>query len=257
MLTLAAALFFAAQPCPPAFSFTNTTIGAISNSTTLSVCVAKAVLVSGSDGSLKLVINSSQTAPKCLIYPNGLNPDLTYDLLSSGHTGCWSLYPPSLPVSIVNVGKPAQAKVTSALKSFRPNTPLIFFNPAQGIKFGEKIQFSSSAKLQIIRCKIMQLPCQVRFRPAAYSWTISGTKSKLAAPSYQAQILGLHAVSLTVTYSLEYSFTGLTGWQRVTPNILVNAPSRTFNVGGDSVPKPKRAPRLVHSNCDSPQRWGC
>lgn len=257
MLTLAAALFFSAPSCPAAFSSTTTTIGAISDSTALSLCVAKAVLVAGTDGSVKLVINSSQSAPKCLIYPIGLSPDLTFDLLSSGHTGCWSLYPPNQSVAIVNVGTPSKAKVLTALKSFRPSKPLIFYQPAQNLRIAEPMQFSSSAKTELIRCSIMNLPCRIRFTPITYFWNISGTKSKLAKPTYRASQVGLNTASLTVSYSLEYSFTGLTSWQRVVPNILLNAPNRTFIVGGDLVPSPGRVPRLVSSICNSPKRWGC
>jgi hypothetical protein len=257
MLFLAAAVYFSAPSCPPAFSFTNTTVGAISDSKTLSLCVSKAVLVPGTDGSVKLVLNSSATAPKCLVYPNGLSPDLTFDLLNSGHTGCWSLYPPSQPVIIVNVGKPSQAKVTSELQSFRPVKPLILINPSQGIKLGERIAFSSSAKQEVLKCNLFRLPCRIRFTPISYSWIIVGVKNKQAKPSINASQLGSQLVNLSVTYSLEYSFNGLTSWQRVMPNIVMNAAPRTFEVGRTTQPTPRLAPRLVNSPCLFASSWGC
>lgn len=257
MLLLAATIFFSAPTCPAAFSFTNTTIGAISDSKSLSLCVSKATLVSGTDGSVKLVINSSTAAPKCLVYPNGLSPDLAFDLLSSGHTGCWSLYPPSQPVTIVNVGKPSQAKITSALQSFKPQKPVIYLSPAQGVMLQDKVSLSSSAKSEIVRCNLFRLPCRVRFVPVAYSWNISGTKTKVAKPVWVAKSSGLHTVSLAITYSIEYSFDGLTPWTRVYPNILLSAPSRAFTVGEPNGRAPGKAPRLVNWLCDSRIRWGC
>ena len=211
----------------------------------------------GSDGSVKLVLNSSATAPKCLVYPNGLSPDLTFDLLSSGHTGCWSLYPPSQPVIIVNVGKPSQAKVTSELQSFRPLKPMIFINPTQGIKLGERIAFSSSAKQEVLNCNLFRLPCRIRFIPISYSWNIAGVKNKQAKPIINASQLGSQLVNLSVTYSLEYSFTGLTSWQRVMPNIVMNAVPRIFEVGRTVQPTPRLAPRLVNAPCLFVNSWGC
>ena len=253
---LSSASWATAPSCPPAFSSLNTTIGAISDSTQLNVCVSKAVLVKGTNGSVSLVLGSgSSNAPRCLVYPNGLSLDLTFSLLSTGHVGCWSLYPPNQTISIVNVGRPSQSKLYSAMKSFRPQIPLIFVKPAKNIKVGTRVTLYSSAKSQVLKTKLLSLPAQIRFRPIKYRWRISqgglgAVSSGLAKTTFTPSIKGDGLASLAVTYSIEYSFTGLTSWNVVQPNILLNANPARFLVVSEDVPKiAKEPPRLVNKPC--------
>jgi hypothetical protein len=270
MLLLATVLlsstsWLADPSCPPAFSSLNTTIGAISDSTQLNLCVSKAIFVKGTNGSLTLILGSgSSNAPRCLVYPNGLSLDLTFSLLSSGHVGCWSLYPPNQTVSIVNVGRPSQSMLYSAMKSFRPQTPLIFVKPAKNIKVGTKVILYSSAKSEVLNTKLLSLPAQIRFRPIKYRWRISqgglkAVSSVLAKTTFVPTIKGDGLASLAVTYSIEYSFTGLTSWSSVQPNILLNASPNRFSVVSEEVPKrAKEPPRLVNRPCSSGSTaWRC
>lgn len=247
------------QSCPANFSSAETTLGAISNSASLTVCVRNSVMVRGSNGSLKLVLKSTtSTAPKCLIYPNGLSPDLTLSLLQSGHTGCWSLYPPSQPVAIVNVGKPSAPKINSALNNFRPKVPKIFVSPGNRVLENTNLQFGSSASTQVIKTSLLGLNAQVRFTPVAYNWNIELFKSKQARPRFLAQEAGFISASLTVHYGVEYVFPGLTNWQRVYPNILSNAQPIDVTVLGSLTPNPTpQSPRLVLEPCLTSSRWGC
>ena len=255
----------AAPSCPPSFSSLNTTIGAISDSTQLNLCVSKAVLVKGTNGSLSLILGSgSSDAPRCLVYPNGLSLDLTFSLLYSGHVGCWSLYPPNQTISIVNVGRPSQSKLYSAMKSFRPQIPLIFVKPAKNIKVGTKVIPYSSAKSEVLNTKLLSLPAQIRFRPIKYRWRISqgglrAVSSGLAKTTFIPTIKGDGLASLAATYSIEYSFTGLTSWSSVQPNILLNASPTRFSVVSEDVPKrAKEPPRLVNRPCSSGSTaWRC
>jgi hypothetical protein len=262
---LSSAGWATAPSCPAAFSSLNTTIGAISDSTQLNLCVSKAVLIKGSNGSVSLVLGSgSSSAPRCLVYPNGLSLDLTFGLLNTGHVGCWSLYPPNQPVSIVNVGKPSQSRIYSALKSFRPLTPMIFIKPSKNIKVGATIELSSSAKPQVLKTKLLGLPAQIRFRPVTYRWQISQggstpVSSALSKPSYIPKLKGDGVVDLAVTYSTEYSFTGLTSWTVVKPNILLNANPVRFSANSPDGPKiDKDPPRLVNKPCAlGSTAWRC
>lgn len=250
--------------CPPAFSFTNTTVGALSDSVELSLCVSNAVLIKGSNGSVSLAIGApSSTAPRCLIYPNGLSPDLMASLLQSGHVGCWSLYPPSQPIAIVNVGKPSQTKLTAALKSFRPSTPRIFVKPNSGIQVGTAVQLSSSATIQLIKTKLLGLSAQIRFKPLSYKWQIvnnAGVVNNATSvqPSYLANTKGGVQVNLAISYSIEYLFAGLTSWTRVRPNIYSNAVPVAFQVGQEINPPIRHIPRLVAQPCiPKVLSWGC
>lgn len=261
---LVTGLWQQAPTCPPAFSFTNTTVGAVSDSVELSLCVSNAVLIKGSNGSVSLAIGTSgSAAPKCLIYPNGLSPDLMSALLLSGHVGCWSLYPPSQPVSIVNVGKPSQTKLAAALKSFRPSTPRIFVKPNSGILVGTTVQLSSSANLQLIRTKLLGLSAQIRFKPLSYKWQIlnnagAAITATAVQPSYFASTKGGVQVNLAISYSIEYLFAGLTSWTRVRPNIYSNAIPVAFQVGQVLNPPISHIPRLVAKPCiPKVPSWGC
>jgi hypothetical protein len=263
-LLLSSSAWSAAPSCPAAFSVVNTTVGAISNSSSLSLCVSKAVFVKGTNGSLNLVLGSvSNSAPRCLVYPNGLSLDLTFSLLSSGHVGCWSLYPPNQYLAIVNLGKPSQARLQSALKSFRPETPRIFLKPTSNIQIGSTIQFYSSAKTQTLTTKLLSLPAQIRFKPLRYRWQINQgallRSSALAKPTFSPSDSGNGRASLSVYYSVEYLFTGLTSWTAVKPDLVSNANPVSFQVGSKPPPITSNAPpRLVNSPCLlGSEDWRC
>ena len=264
-IVLSSSAWVSSPGCPPAFSMVNTTVGAISNSSQLNVCVSKATLVKGSNGSVNLVLGSQiSNAPRCLVYPNGLSLDLTFGLLSSGHVGCWSLYPPYQPVSIVNVGRPSQTKLQSVLKSFRPEVPRIFMKPDKNVLVGSNTLFYSSAKTQIIKTRLLTLPAEIRFKPVRYRWGFSQggqvpKLSTLAKPSFVPTLVGDAKATLALTYSIEYTFAGLTNWVRVRPDILVNANPLNFMVGMDKPPEPsKEPPRLVNKPCElGSKAWRC
>ena len=264
-IVLSSAAWVSSPSCPPAFSMVNTSVGAISNSSQLNVCVSKATLVKGSNGSVNLVLGSQvSSAPRCLVYPNGLSLDLTYGLLSSGHVGCWSLYPPYQPVAIVNVGRPSQTKLQSVMKSFRPDTPRIFMKPEKYVQVGTNVLFSTSAKTQIIKTKLLSLPAEIRFKAIRYRWGLSQggelpKLSSLAKPSMKAIVAGDAKATLTVTYSIEYSFTALTNWSRVRPDILSNAIPLNFKIWSENAPeKAKDPPRLVNKPCElGSKAWRC
>lgn len=255
-ILLSTSSWVSAPSCPSAFSVLNTSVGAISDSTQLNVCVSRAVMVKGVSGSLNLIVGTkSSTAPQCLVYPNGLSFDLTYSLLSSGHVGCWSLYPPSQRVAVINVGRPNQARLQSALRSFRPEVPRIFFKPVANIQIGTLVQFSSTAKTQSIKTKMLTLPTQIRFKPVRYRWSIGQgglppKLSSLASPTFTPTIKGDGLANLALYYSVEYSFTGITAWTSVKPDILVNVPRVRFQVGSINTPETaQEPPRLVNKPC--------
>lgn len=256
-LTLLAGIWLS-PTCPTNFQITNTTVGAISNSSELLICVKDSTLIRGEDGNLKLVLNSSQQGPTCLVYPNGLSPDLSLDLLSKGYRGCWSLYPPSQSIAIVNIGKPDRQQISSALKTFRPTQPRILVKPNQGLFVGDVLNFSQTAKTQVIKSKLLNLPCQIRFTPKSYSWLIGQSRFRTAQPRYLLKEQGLLSASLAVSYSIEYRFSGLTSWTTVRPSIISRAPSVRLTVGILPTEPPKRkVPRLVDKPCGLAPRWGC
>ena len=256
-LTLLAGIWFS-QGCPASLQVTDTSVGAISNSAELTLCVSRSTLIRGSDGKLKLVLNANQSAPTCLIYPNGLSPDLSYDLISKGYRGCWSLYPPSEPIAIVNVGKAPRIQLSSAFKSFKPSQPRILVSPTKNLLVGDTVLFSHNARSQVVSGVLLGLPAQVRFTPKTYLWQIGQLKSKLAKQSYQLSVAGQITANLVVGFGLEYKFPGLSAWATVQPNIKLNAPTVQLNVTQVPVEPPrKRIPRLVDQPCGIAPRWGC
>jgi len=243
--------------CPTAFSSTNTTIGALSNSQVLSICVANSVLVHGSNGSITLVVGATSPAPRCLIYPNGLSPDLTLNLLESGHVNCWSLYPPAQSVLIVNVGKPSTSKIRAALKSFSPQVPIINVSPSSDFRINKSLKFSSNARTETVVSSMLNLPVRIRFTPKTFSWNLGSQISHSASPNYTPRTTGELIANLGVGYGIEYEFPGLTSWMAVTPNLLSNAIPLLLEIGDNANPKHiLQAPRLVLRPC-SPGRWGC
>ncbi len=243
------------QSCPTAFNQTVTSVSGISNSRELILCVSNSYLVRGTNGSLTLVLNSNQSAPKCLVYPNGLPSDLAYDLLSSGHTGCWSLYPPGEPITIVNVGKPAQTKITQALRNFRPLQPRILVSPSRTVPVSTMLTFSNTAKAELQKDSLLNLPCEVRFQPVSFKWSYSGETATSSRFDWLAQNPGGFQVNLVVSFTIEYRFKGLSDWRIVKPNIQVNAFPVTVSIIGS--PVLRHRPKLVDQPCFSPNRWGC
>lgn len=252
-----------ANTCPGSFLTTSTTVGAITNSSSLSLCVSKAHLITGSSDSLTLVIGGTDSSsPKCLIYPNGLSPDLTFQLIQSGHVGCWSLYPPGQPITIVNVGTPSTSRIQSALKQFKPDNPRITVSPKAPYRLGAILKFGSTAASKFIKANLLGLPLQVRFRPVSFSWMISPLQktSSSSTMSLKATAEATYQASLRVWFSVEYAFPGITSWRFVKPNILVNAVPLGFQVLGQPL-SPKIVPlipRLVGGPCERLSKaWGC
>lgn len=244
-----------AEACPTAFNQTVTTVSGISNSRELILCASKSYLVRGRNGSLTLVLNSNQQSPQCLVYPNGLPSDLAFDLLTSGHTGCWSLYPPGEPITIVNVGKPAQAKLAQALNSFRPLQPRILVSPSRTTSVGTLLVFSNTAKPELQKGTMLNLPCEVRFRPVAFKWNYSGQIFTGSSFSSLPSNEGNFPLTLVVSFSVEYRFPGLIAWRTVKPNIQSNATPITISISKSKVLRHR--PKLVDQPCFSPIRWGC
>ncbi len=260
---LVGAAWFAAPACPLPLASNRTTVGAITSSTALSVCVSKSKLVEGTNGSMILVIGSSASpSPLCLIYPNGLSPDLAFSLLDSGHIGCWSLYPPGQVVTIVNLRTPSQASIQAALKSFKPDVPRIRVKPSAEVSIGTSLQFTSTGTTKSVRSTLLNLPLQVRFKPASYYWRLTPLNKSFSsiAPIWKANLVGRAQMENKISYSVEYSFVGLTPWRTVKPNIAMTAVPLSLLVRqGQEPPKEiKRIPRLVGGPCQSNENlWGC
>jgi hypothetical protein len=117
------------------------------------------------------------------------------------------------------------------------------------------VVFSSSAKPETIKTKLLTLPAQIRFRPVRFSWQVlqGGLKpitSNQSSWTFAPSVRGSAQVSLSVWYSIEYSFTGLTSWTQVKPNIGLVASPVSFQVDSAAVPEnPKDPPRLVSQPC--------
>jgi len=261
MLTLSAIFLlgglYQSGGCPGNFQTTSQTVSAITNSTELLLCISKAVFVKGQDGKLNLVLNSSSSSPKCLIYPNGLSPDLSAQLISSGHTGCWSLYPPSQVIAITNIGSPSRLAITKALAKFKPTAPRIMLYPKSGHQIGQTLALWSSSKVETQRCTLLGLACQIRFSPKTYRWVIDGKVATQPKQQLKLNEVGQMPIMLSVGFSVEYRFVDLTAWRSVKPNVTANAPSITVSVSGKERPSPKRNPRLVDRPCSGTARYGC
>ena len=260
---LVGAAWFSAPACPLPLAGNRTTVGAITSSNALSVCVSNSKLVEGTNGSMILVIGSSASpSPRCLIYPNGLSPDLAFSLLDSGHIGCWSLYPPGQVVTIVNLSTPSQASIQAALKSFKPDAPRIKVKPGTEITIGTSLSFTSTAATKLIRSVLLNLPLQVRFRPGSYYWRLTPVNKSFTSisPILKATRVGSIQMEHRISYSVEYSFVGLTPWRTVKPNIAMTAlPLSLLVRQGQEPPKEtKRIPRLVGGPCQADKNlWGC
>lgn len=249
--------------CPVAFSSTSTTIGAITNSSALNLCVSKSQLISGSRGSVTLVIGGSNvSAAQCLVYPIGLSADLAYQLIASGHVGCWSLYPPGQSVTIVNIGIPTSARIQTALKQFRPDLQRILVSPKEPYSISNRISFSSTAITKQIKSTLLNLPLVIRFTPNSYYWQLApaGDIYRNAKPIFIPKNVGSVKANLRVGYSVNYSFTNLTPWRKVTPDIYLNSQPMTLTIGalGELPESDTAVPRLVGGPClDGSTAWGC
>ncbi|MFM8926993.1 MAG: hypothetical protein ACKOFA_02175 [Rhodoluna sp.] len=243
--------------CPGSFQTASYSVAAISNSSDLLLCISKAVLVTGSDGKLNLVLNSSSPAPSCLIYPNGLSPDLSAQLISSGHTGCWSLYPPTQIIAVTNIGNPSRASISKALATFKPTQPRIILYPKTGHTVGQQLSLWPSSKIELLRSKMLSLPCEIRFTPKSYRWSIAGKVASQAKQQLLLASAGQVFITLSVGFAVEYRFVNLTSWRSVRPNLTANAPPVTVVVSSDEKPKLRRVPRLVDKPCTTARRYGC
>ena len=252
-----------ASPCPAPLSYLRTTVGAITNSSALSVCVSSARFVEGTNGSMNLVIGSSASpSPRCLNYPNGLSPDLAFSLLDNGHVGCWSLYPPGQVVTIVNLSTPSQTSIQAALRNFKPDVPRIGVKPRAVSLIGTSLTFSLTASVKQIKATLLNLPLLVRFKPASYFWRLSPNNKTYssAAPIWKSDIAGSYQMENKVSFGVEYSFVGLTPWRTVKPNITVSAVPMSLTVKSLRIPpeEPKQIPRLVGGPCaNDKDLWGC
>jgi hypothetical protein len=162
----------------------------------------------------------------------------------------------------VNVGIPSTAKIQSALKQFKPDTPRILVNAKAPFVLGSTIPFSSTAKLKQIQSKLLSLPLQVRFRPVDFSWQVLPSKKVFGTAKIKwiADRVGLAQIGQRVSFSVEYLFTGITGWRRVQPNISVNALPVTVQISEKPEPpkQSKEIPRLVSGPCQvGIVAWGC
>lgn len=247
----------ATSPCPPAFQTLNTTVGALTNSTEMLICLRKAVLTPASDGSLTLVINSNKPAPECLIYPNGVSPDFAAELINSGHTGCWSLYPPSQKIAVTNVGSPPKRIINLALARFRPTVPRIYLTPKKGFLVGNPIRFTNSAKLETQKCRMLSLNCEVRFTPKTFRWLVNFESGRSASHVFLPKVEGKVLANLSVSFTVQYRFLGLTNWRAVSPNVTATASPVTLIVGVVPKPPATHSPRLVDQLCSARPRWGC
>jgi hypothetical protein len=136
--------------------------------------------------------------------------------------------------------------------------------PDKNVLVGSNTLFYSSAKTQIIKTRLLTLPAEIRFKPVRYRWGFSQggqvpKLSTLAKPSFVPTLVGDAKATLALTYSIEYTFAGLTNWVRVRPDILVNANPLNFMVGTDKSPEPsKEPPRLVNKPCElGSKAWRC
>jgi len=187
---------------------------------------------------------------------------LTFQLIQSGHVGCWSLYPPGQPVTIVNVGIPSTSRIQSALKQFKPDIPRITVSPKAPYRIGGVLKFDSTAASKLIKANLLGLSLQVRFKPVSFSWAINPLQKCFSSSTFSLKSTaeGMFQASLRVGFSVEYSFPGITSWRIVKPDILVNTSPVSYQVVRQPVP-PKSGPvvpRLVGGPCERLSKaWGC
>ncbi len=81
----------------------------------------------------------------------------------------------------------------------------------------------------------------------------------LASWTFTPSVKGDAQAALSVWYSIEYSFIGLTSWTAVKPNIGLAASPLSFQVSSpEALSKPKDPPRLVNKPCfRGSTAWRC
>jgi len=264
-MLVAAIALVAGLSCPKDFGVLDTTIGAFNTSSALNVCAAKAQVFS-SGGKIVLVLGGSETRPQCLVYPGGRTPDLA-SLLLSDHVGCFSLYPPSQPVAIVNLGSGASPKLSSAMAKFAPAMVRSFVSSPKTL-VGQKVSFSSNASATTLRATLLGLPIKARFEVASIIWRFEFSNASVVAtsaskPSFVMRVAGQHAAKLQAGFSGSFQIVGNPVWHRVPGVILRTAAPIVFE--GLSATEPSeppaakhRRPVLVARDCRvDPQAFGC
>jgi hypothetical protein len=264
-MLVAAIALVAGLSCPKDFGVLDTTIGAFNTSSALNVCAAKAQVFS-SGGKIVLVLGGSETRPQCLVYPGGRTPDLAR-LLLSDHVGCFSLYPPSQPVAIVNLGSVASPKLSSAMAKFAPALVRSFVSSPKTL-VGQKVSFSSNASATTVRATLLGLPIKARFKVASTNWHFDfsdGTvvASSAAKPSFVMRLSGQHTAKLQAGFYGSFQIVGNSVWHSVPGVIVLLAAPIAFE--GLSITDPShpptakhRRPVLVARDClVDPQAFGC
>jgi len=162
----------------------------------------------------------------------------------------------------VNLSTPSQSTIQAALKSFKPDSPRIKVRPSAVVAVGTSLSFASTAATKLIKSSLLNLPLQVRFKPATYYWKLSPSSKAFTSvsPTWKADRAGTYRMEHRVSYSVEYSFTGLTPWRSVKPNISMTAVPLSLVVKQTQEPpgELKRIPRLVGGPCVTGEKlWAC
>ncbi len=240
----------------------DTTIGAFNTSSTLNVCASKAEVFS-SGGKIVLVLGGAVDRPRCLNYPGGRAPDLT-TLLLSNHVGCFSLYPPTQPVAVVNLGGISSPKLSTAMAIFAPALVRSFVSSPTTL-LGQKVSFSSTAISSSFRATLLGLPIKAHFELAATNWKFvffDGVTTASAAryPGFTMNRLGAHLAKLQVSFAASFQIVGSAIWHNVAGVINRSAEPLPF-VGLEAAPPSKsqhRRPVLVARDCDKAMlAFGC
>lgn len=261
-MLVAAIALFAGLSCPKDFGVLETTIGAFNTSSALNICASKAEVFS-SGGKIVLVLGGTLERPRCLNYPGGRAPDLT-SLLLSDHVGCFSLYPPTQSVAVVNLGGIASPKLSSAMAKFAPALVRSFVSPPTTV-LGQRVAFSSTASSSLVRGTLLGLPIKAHFGLAATNWQFNfadGAVSTSSAryPSLVMNRVGAHTAKLQVGFASSFQILGSQIWHSVAGVISRSAQPLPF-YGIEALPPAKsshRRPVLVARDCDKAlSAYGC
>jgi len=239
-----------------------TTIGAFNTSSALNICASKAEVFS-SGGKIVLVLGGTLERPRCLNYPGGRAPDLT-SLLLSDHVGCFSLYPPTQSVAVVNLGGIASPKLSSAMAKFAPALVRSFVSPPTTV-LGQKVAFSSTASSSLVRGTLLGLPIKAHFGLAATNWQFNFADGAVSTsnaryPSLVMNRVGAHTAILQVGFASSFQILGSQIWHNVAGVISRSAQPLSF-FGLEALPPAKsshRRPVLVARDCDKALlAYGC
>ena len=243
-----------------------TTIGAFNTSSALNVCASKAEVFS-SGGKIVLVLGGAIDRPQCLNYPGGRSPDLT-SLLLSDHIGCFSLYPPSQPVAVINLGSADSPKLSTAMAKFAPASVRSFVS-APFTAVGQKVSFSSTARALLLRATLLGLPVKAHFALAATSWQFdfaggSKTLSAAQSPSFVMTRVGAHIAKFEASFAASFQIVGSPAWHSVPGLIKKSAEPLSFSGVASLTPTVPptpghhRRPVLVARDCDKAlTEFGC